>query len=434
MNKIIEGLKEVTKKTAKTIHEYFYSISLPEQDRPILIAGIIMALEDEDFKNTYRTINRTSKFVKDFMEAIENSVTQFRGIDRDDKTSIISAFNFIKQNKQLNEEEDEKIVLRELTLTIEETVYNLAKKYTSYDVIGEFYNEFTKYNSSDQQSLGIVLTPHHIAEFMAKLLEVTDNDVVLDIACGSGSLLLTAEASDGSVGNNKILGVELNSRMMALCVSNMIIRGIDAHLWLGDSWKENIQKEIKEYKPTKMILNPPYDVSGYPELGFVSKGLDMLETGGKAVVILPMSCAIKQTAEWKEWRKKILSKHRLLATFSMPDQLFYPVGVVTIVMVFEAGTPNGDYKSFFGYLKDDGFEITRTEGRKDVENKWFNIRGEMIDLYENREIIAGKSALANVDEKAEWCCEAYMETNISNISEEDFFNEMKNFVLFTLEG
>ena len=431
---VVDELKAVTRKTAAAIHDYLRSISLPDQDKPILIAGVIIALEDKDFRETYQGIGRANKFVKDFIEAIENSITNFSGIKESDKEGILVSFNFVKQNKNLNEEENDTIVLKELTQTIEETIYTLAKEYPSYDVIAEFYGEFTKYSSSDQQSLGIVLTPHHIAEFMSSFLDVKEGDTIVDICCGSGSLLLTAEASDGSVGNNKVLGVELNNRMMALCVSNMIIRNIDAHLWLGSSWKEDVLAEVKEYKPTKMILNPPYSQEGYPELGFVKRGLDLLEKGGKAAVIIPMSCAIKQTAEWKQLRKEILSKHTLLATFSMPDQLFYPVGTVTIVMIFEAGTSNAKNETFFGYLKDDGFEITRTEGRKDVSNKWSSIKNEMISLYENKEAIAGKSALANVDEKSEWCCEAYMETDYSEtITEEAFFESMKAFAMFSLK-
>lgn len=33
---------------------------------------------------------------------------------------------------------------------------------------------------------------------------------------------------------------------------------------------------------------------------------------------------------------------------------------------------------------------------------------------------AGKSAFANVDEKAEWCCEAYMETDYDDLCDDSF--------------
>jgi len=41
---------------------------------------------------------------------------------------------------------------------------------------------------------------------------------------------------------------------------------------------------------------------------------------------------------------------------SMPDELFYPVGTVTCIMVFRAGIKhNSKVKTWFGYWKDDGF-------------------------------------------------------------------------------
>lgn len=426
----IKEIQSLVKKAANIIHETMYSMSMSDQEKPLLVAGIIAGLSENDFKREYRNKEIPERITSSLLEAIHDSIKNFKGIDNDDKQAIFDQYQFIKNDKNLLKIENNKVVIRELIITIEETVFTWAKEFPEYDIIGEFYNAFNNYSSSDQQALGIVLTPHHIAEFMATLLDMNDDDCIMDIACGTGSLLLTGEAADGKIGNNKVLGVERNSRMMALCIANMIIKNINATLWLGDSWDKNIQEQVKKYKPTKMILNPPYDVDGYPELGFVSQGLDMLQPGGKAVVVLPMSCAIKQTAEWKRWRKEILSRHTLLGAFSMPDQSFYPVNIVTIIMVFEVGTPNGNNKSFFGYLKDDGFEITRTEGRKDTTGKWFDIRSEMLDLYNNKQAMAGKSALVNVDEKAEWCCEAYMETDYSNIKPEDFIIEMKDFVLF----
>ena len=42
--------------------------------------------------------------------------------------------------------------------------------------------------------------------------------------------------------------------------------------------------------------------------------------------------------------------------FSMPDDIFYPVGTNVCVMVWEAHTPHDTkQETFFGYCKDDGF-------------------------------------------------------------------------------
>ena len=60
------------------------------------------------------------------------------------------------------------------------------------DALGVFYHEFISYSSGDGNSLGIVLTPPHLTEFMAELINIDKNSKVIDICCGSGTFLVTA--------------------------------------------------------------------------------------------------------------------------------------------------------------------------------------------------------------------------------------------------
>jgi type I restriction-modification system DNA methylase subunit len=428
--KTLVGLEKIARLTASAIHDYLYAaVKLSDQNKATLIAGIVIALNYPSFKSTYKMITDENFFVESFDNAIKCSIRNHQGL-RTGHDAIYSTFDFIKHNenfkKKLTHSENTYIALQLLTEIIESSICRIAKDYPEYDVMGDFYNEFAKYSGADQQALGIVLTPHHVADFMSDLLEINKNDTILDICCGTGALPIAARRFN----TNRIIGVEYQERMMALCLANMIMRGYDSTLYVGDSFGEQLLDTIKEQKPTKMIINPPYAQDGYPEMGFVRRGLDQLVEGGLGVAIVPMSCAIKSDKTLKTLKEEILSKHQLLATFSMPDQLFYPVGVVTIVMLFRAHTPHED-SSFFGYLKDDGFEITRTNGRQD-QGKWTEIKDEMLTLYRNYEEKAGISALAEVWEDDEWCCEAYMKTDYSGITPEMFKKEMMNYVLFNL--
>lgn len=91
---------------------------------------------------------------------------------------------------------------------------------------------------------------------------------------------------------------------------------------------------------------------------FVEHALKVLDekAEGRVVAIVQFSCAIKDEKDLKAVKQRILAKHHLKAVLSMPDDLFYPVGVVTCIMVFEANKPNTGRKTWFGYFKDDGFE------------------------------------------------------------------------------
>ena len=72
----------------------------------------------------------------------------------------------------------------------------------------------------------------------------------------------------------------------------------------------------------------------------------------------------------------------------MPDDLFYPVGVVSCVMIFQAGQPHDSYlKTRFGYCKDDGFEKDKKEGRIDKKHKREAIQEKRLEGYFNYEEI-----------------------------------------------
>ena len=128
-----------------------------------------------------------------------------------------------------------------------------------------------------------------------------------------------------------------------------------------------------------------------------------------------------------------MDKHHLMGVFSMPTDLFYPVGVITCIMVFQAHSPHPlDYKVFFGYFKDDGFRKTKHLGRVD-EGQWGAIRSRWLASYLNRESEAGHSVLMTVTPSDEWCAEAYMETDYSTIQKEDFEHELREYAAFRVK-
>jgi type I restriction enzyme M protein len=429
MDKQLLGFQEITKKVAKNIHEYLYSsIKLGDQEKATLIAGILIALENDSFKNTYQGMVDEDQFIDAFMSAIKYSIIKFDGL-KNGKESVISVFDFIKHNdsfKKVVENGNKKyIALQFLTEIVDKSIYTIAKSHPSYDILGEFYNEFTKYSGADQQSLGIVLTPHHIASFMAELLEINDDDIILDTCAGSASLLLTAEHSN--VKQNKIVGVEYSARMLSLAVANAMIKDIPSYLLLGDSFNESVLQEIKTQKPTKLILNPPYAQKGYPELGFLIRGLDVLEKNGKGIIILPISSTIKLDNQMKSFRKELLEKHTLEAVFSMPERLFYPINTHTVIMFFTAHVPHNK-ETFLGDLRKDGFETVKNQGRQDTKNLWTGIKNDMISSFKNKEEY-NFGLFKNLSIKDEWHFIAHKKITFK-ISKEDFIKKLRAYDKF----
>jgi type I restriction enzyme M protein len=109
------------------------------------------------------------------------------------------------------------------------------------------------------------------------------------------------------------------------------------------------------------------------------------------------------------------------------------VTVVSCIMIFTAKRPHPKgKKTFFGYFKDDGFVKRKNRGRVDVFGRWNSIREKWIAAYMNKEDIAGLSNNKVVTPEDEWCAEAYMETDYSLLTNEDFISNIKSFLAYKL--
>ena len=148
--------------------------------------------------------------------------------------------------------------------------------------------------------------------------------------------------------------MELDGDLFTLAITNMIIRKDGkSNIYNTDCFKPDITRILKEKHLNIGLMNPPYSQTDISELEFVEHLLDILEPGGKACVVVPMSCAIG--TKFKEVRERLFKHHTLKAVFSMPDDIFYPTGTNVCVMLWEAHTPhNKEIPTFFGYCKDDG--------------------------------------------------------------------------------
>nr|WP_281171098.1 N-6 DNA methylase [Alicyclobacillus contaminans] len=231
------------------------------------------------------------------------------------------------------------------------------------------------------------------------------------------------------------MGVEQQPNMYALAASNMILRGDGkANLYQGSCFDTGITKAVKAHKCTVGMLNPPYSQGDEElhELVFVNHMLNCIQKGGTGIAIVPMSCAISP----HPMRETILKHHTLEAVMSMPDELFYPVGVITCIMVFTAGIPHktSNRKTWFGYWKDDGFVKTKHKGRIDLYGFWPTIRDHWVEQFRNREVRPGESVTAYVTHEDEWCAEAYMETDYSKLTKADFEDTVKKYAMFKLLG
>lgn len=333
-----------------------------------------------------------------------------------------------------------------------EKVWPFINIYHDFDVVGEFYGEFLKYTGGDKKSLGIVLTPRHITELFAELANLSiftdkDNvihaDKVLDICTGTGAFLISSmqylmrksvtEEQRKFIKESCLIGIEQQPNMYALASSNMILRGDGkANLFQGSCFDEGIIQLVQNHKPNIGMINPPYSQSdeGLHELVFIKQMLDSLESEGIGFAIVPITCATNS----HPMKAAILAEHTLEAVMSMPENLFYPVGTVTCIMVFRAHKPHSitNRKTWFGYWKDDGLVKTKHLGRIDLHKKWKHIKNRWVEQYKNRESVPGEAVTHYVTSEDEWCAEAYMDTSFENLNIEDFEKTVQKYALYKM--
>ncbi len=436
---------------SRELHEYLRDYAkVTEAQKPLLVSGILLALMEKGFEKAYIAYEgedlarKTFQAIKDIVDSVQLGENQ-----DSKKRAVTNAFSFIEHHPELHKidvrknESPLKHVIQELHLHVKPFTEN----HYDFDIIGNFYGEFIRYTGGDKQGLGIVLTPKHITDLFADIAKVNKNSVVLDICAGTAGFLISAmkkmtqnvDADEKRrILENSLIGIEQEPQMFALAVSNMILRGDGkTNLYQGDSLRDqNIIEKVREKADTGFI-NPPYSQKGedVSEWHFIIQMLDLLKTKGTGIAIVPMQLAIDTK---NPLRERLLKNHRLEAVMSMPDDLFYPVGVVTCIMVFTAHVPHDSdphHGSWFGYWKDDGFKKDRVQGRIPKDDElWKTIKNEWLVNFSNKKETPGKSIRKKIGQTHEWCVEAYLETDYLNLSNREFIETGRQYLAFLIRN
>lgn len=432
-DKLLEYTRELNTK--------LHTMHIDEAERCILASCILLALRLPHFKAYYKKEDNqpilANRMINDVMDWLKKENVG------DEKIKIIeSKYTTIRGMFSENGNN-----LRALIADMEENIDSFGKTNRYYDVLGQLYVAFLRY-ANTSNDLGVVLTPTHITEFFADVANVNKHSVVFDNCTGTCGFLIAAMSKmmDDAQGDKKIeksiksrqlIGIEKVDKMYCLAASNMAIHGDGkTNIYFDSGLNPNVIVEIKQKSPTIGMLNPPYKAdkkNDIEELEFVKWNLEALVEGGTCVAIVPMQCAIATKGKTALLKKELLEEHTLEAVFSMPDELFYnsDKSVVTCIMVFTAHKPHQkDKETFFGYFKDDGFEKRKKLGRIDAHNKWKGIKEGWLWLYRNRKEVAGKSVMHHVSAKDEWCAEAYMETDYSQLNQIDFEFVVKQYIAY----
>ncbi|MFA7607947.1 MAG: N-6 DNA methylase [Rhodocyclaceae bacterium] len=425
---------------SRELHDFMRDhAKLTESEKPLLVSGTLIALRNKAFSVSFGEYN-PADLQKQWMRVIKEEMKN-ADIPHSKEYSMTQPYSSIAVHPELGKPTTKypRGVLYELIKRLNEKVWPFISVYHDFDVVGQFYGEFLKYTGGDKKALGIVLTPRHITELFSLVSQAHKGSKVLDICAGTGGFLIaamhqmlrtcTSEAEELDIKKNRLIGVEQQPNMYALGASNMILRGDGkANLHQGSCFDEGIVKELKQHNCDIGMINPPYSQSDEElhELIFVKHMLTCLASKGVGIAIVPIGCAISNHPV----REEILKEHTLEAVMSLPDDLFYPVGVVPCIMVFTAHQPHdaSSKKTWFGLWKKDGFVKTKHRGRVDDLHTWPAIRDQWVSSYLNRDEIPGHCTKAHVTAQDEWCAEAFMETDYDELSIDCFKSVVLNYL------
>lgn len=359
-------------KYAAELHEDLRNYAnLKDTDKPLLVAGILVALKERSF-------------------SIDDLVGEPKETDGEKLLAAIRVFlrNRVPENKELQEtllsqlqpvfrldilnrihENLNMTPLRYVTESLFEQVFLHVNSESKNDFVGQFYNEFMSYSGGDGQTLGIILTPELLTDLFCELAELKPGDVILDPCCGTAGFLIAAMQHLRK--DCSLYGIEIQPYMYAISVLNLLLRdGSVEHIYNADFLKQE-SCLFQGAVPNVGLMNPPFSQGSTRnknlyEICFVEKLLDSLAEGGKCVVVVPQSSLTGKTKEEQSIRERILQHHTLEGSILLNGRIFSRVCVASAIVVFTAGIPHPDGKSCrFINFKDDGYKMKGHLGRTD---------------------------------------------------------------------
>lgn len=399
----------------KDLNKKFHNYDIRDTDRSLFFSGIMIALCSNNFRSTYKktmppSSSERSRIKTKLLDAHYMNKAIIDAVEEQlqDKINNLSKeyswkdrFSFIKII-DIPLPEYIKIIR-----TIEYKIYKPFTKNQKQDLLGRAYKIFLD-RAGKIDNKNIILTPDHIKSLMVKLADINKDDVIIDTCTGSGGFLMEAmeELIALSKGNPEVLknikekqliGFEIDSILFALTCSNMFLHGdgrtnmlFRSSLLSETAEDKELLEYIKSLKPTKAIINPPYE--GNKPILFTKQAIDYIEPNGKLIVIMPTPTLTKNQNGLTE---KILEEARLDAVIRMPEKLFNEQKrtVNTSIFCFTKTKHKKHNITLFYDLEDDGLVSIQHKGRIDKFNKWPSEEKKILDC------IATNSEIKNICEK-----------------------------------
>lgn len=440
----IEEFRTLTLK-AKEINEFLRDyLGVIENKRLYILGSVLYALEDPAFKMAYSAYNNNadlSAFLYQTIERkIKNSGLQNTQIIQDEiKPAIEGLARAEKEGAKL---EYPNGTLLKLIGDVDRTLYDYYKN-SELDLISIFFNVFLSYSTSGGSDLGIVLTPSHITKLFTRIAKVTDESRILDPCAGTGGFLTSAWKSISlndkysftekeNFRRNNLFGVEKDPSIYTIVALNMFLnKDGRSHIYNNDCF--SLKEELKSKECNVGFINPPYSDEVYPEISFVEMMLDCLLPDSTGVAVVPVNAVSSRTKKHTgidAIKERILQKNKLLASIQMPEQLFYPKGTETIVLVFQTGCEHSGETWFAIY--DDGYQLIKQQKVRTPTAISDAKQDELLEAYAGRKetSFSFNKAVSAADQ---WVYTLHKENNYS-FGQNELQSSVNDYVAYLMQN
>jgi hypothetical protein len=169
-------------------------------------------------------------------------------------------------------------------------------------------------------------TPLPLAEGMYQAAKIDDKDIILEPTAGTGSLIAPLKDKHW-----QSTWVNEKEKRRADILSDLLYR---SNAIVSDADFLNPQFRSEKYKPTVILMNPPWGspkrsrvarIIEKPDMAasFFDKAMDLLEDRGRIVALLPTTMIPGENQFSYRWMSNLAKKYDIKAIIMSPDQAYH---------------------------------------------------------------------------------------------------------------
>lgn len=260
----------------------------------------------------------------------------------------------------------------------------------------------------DQGSSGEFYTPRALTDFIVKMVDPKLGESVADFACGTGGFLTstlkhlekqTTTSQDADILGRSVYGIEKKPFPYLLCITNMILHGVDTPMiFHTNSLERNVRDYEEKDKFDVIVMNPPY---GGSEKDIVKNNFPMdlrssetadlfivlimyrLKKNGRAAVILPDGFLFGSDVK-ANIKKRLMSEFNLHTIIRLPGSVFAPYTSIKTNVLFFDNTGPTEKTWFYRVDMPEGYKhFSKTKPMRlehlQSATDWWNDRVEIED-------------------------------------------------------